>query len=95
LVQSGKKAVSKFELPETQFKRTERQKSPVKITWSKKMTILSTFLESSSNFLFNHLEKILQNLVQSGKKAVSKFELPKSQFESTVRDKIICKIHLK
>jgi len=39
------------------------------------MTVLSTFLESSLNFLFNNTKKILQNLVQSGKKAVSKFDL--------------------
>jgi len=40
------------------------------------MTVLSTFLESSLNFLSNNLEKTLQILVQSGRKVVSKFELP-------------------
>jgi len=40
------------------------------------MTVLSTFLESSLNFLSN--EKT-QNLVQSGRKAVTKFELPETQ----------------
>jgi len=39
-------------------------------------------------------EKTLQNLVQSGKKAVSKFELPETQFERTVREIIACKTHL-
>jgi len=63
LVQSGRKAVSKFELKETQFERTVKDKSLVKPTWSKKMTVLSTFLESSLNFLSNNLEKVLQNLV--------------------------------
>jgi len=58
------------------------------------MTVLSTFLESSSNFLSNNGEKTLQNLVQSGKEAVSKFELTKIQFERTVKNKIVCKTHL-
>jgi len=31
-------------------------KSPVKPTWSKKMTVLSTFLESSLTFLFNNVK---------------------------------------
>jgi len=57
------------------------------------MTVLSTFLESSLNFLSNNLKKALQNLVQSGRKAVSKFELPETQFEMTVKDKIACKTH--
>jgi len=38
-------------------------------------------------------EKTLQNLVQSGRKAVSKFDLPETQFESTVKKKIVCKTH--
>jgi len=52
------------------------------------MTVVSTFLESSLNFLST---KTLPNLVQSGKKAVSKFELTETQFEE---DKIACKTHL-
>jgi len=59
-----------------------------------KITVLSTFLESSLNFLSKNLKKTLQDLVQSGRKVVSKFELPETQFESTVRDKIECKTHL-
>jgi len=31
-------------------------KSPVKPTWSEKMAVLSTFLKSSLNFLFNNLK---------------------------------------
>jgi len=57
------------------------------------MTILSTFLESPLNLLFDGL-KTLQNLGQSVRKVVSKFELSKIQFVKTVRDKIACKIHL-
>jgi len=33
-------------------------------------------------------------LEQSERKAISKFELPGTQFERTVRNKIVCKIHL-
>jgi len=32
-------------------------KLPVKPTWSEKMTVLSTFLESSLNFLSNDIKK--------------------------------------
>jgi len=89
MVLSGKKTVPKFELPETQFKRT---KSPIKPTWSEKMTVLSTFLKSSLNFLSNNLK----NTTKFGKKkkvrkAVSKFELTETQFERRVRIKIACK----
>jgi len=45
-------------------------KSPIKPTWSDKMTVLSTFLESSLKFLSNNLKK-LQNVVQSARKLVS------------------------
>jgi len=69
-------------------------KLPVKPTWSEKITVLSTFLESSLNFLSNNLKKTLENLVQSVRKAVSKFERPETQFEKTVRDKIAGKTHL-
>jgi len=54
--------VSKFELPAIHFERTVRDKSRVEPTWSKKMTILSKFLESSLNFLLN----ILKNTTKDG-----------------------------
>jgi len=38
--------------------------------------------------------KTLQKEVQSERKAVSKFELPETLFERTVRYKIVCKTHL-
>jgi len=57
LVQSSRKAVPKFELPETQFEKTVRGKIAGKKTWSKKMTVLCTFLESLLNFLSNDLKK--------------------------------------
>jgi len=66
----------------------------VKPTWSLKITVLITFLESTLNFLFINLKKTLQNLVQSGRKVVSKFELTETQFERTGRDKIAYKTHL-
>jgi len=61
LVQSGRKTVRKFEHLETQFERT---KWPVKTTCSKKITVLSTYLESSLNLSSKNLKKTLQNLVQ-------------------------------
>jgi len=67
---------------------------PEKSTWSQKMIVLSTFLEFSLNFLFKNEKKHYENLVPSGGKAVSKFELPETQFERTVSDKIHCKTHL-
>jgi len=42
--------------------------------------MFTTFLKSSLNFLSNNLKKTLQNLVQSGRKAVSKFEHPETQY---------------
>jgi len=38
--------------------------------------------------------KTFQKEVQSGRKAVSKFELPETLFKRTVRDKIPCKTQL-
>jgi len=48
--------VSKFELLETQFERQSETKSAIKPTCSEKMTVLSTFLKSSLNFLSNNLK---------------------------------------
>jgi len=73
--------------------RTVKDKIVCQIHWTEKMTVLRTFLEFSLNFLSNNLET-LQNLVQTGRKAGSKFELPVIQFERTVREKIACKTHL-
>jgi len=68
LVQPGRKAVSKFELPEIHFERTVRDKSRVEPTWSQKITILSKFLESSLNLLFNNLKKHYKILYSQGEK---------------------------
>jgi len=48
--------VSKLELPETQFLKTIRDRI-IRKTQRKKMTVLSTILESSLNFLPNNLKK--------------------------------------
>jgi len=45
------------------LKEQSGRKSPVKPTWSEKMTVLSTFLESQLNFLSNNRKKTLKNLV--------------------------------
>jgi len=48
--------VSTFELLKHSFKGQSLTKSPAKPTWSEKMTVLSTFLESSLNFLSNDIK---------------------------------------
>jgi len=52
--------VSKFKLSECQkhsLKGQSGTKSLVNPTWTAKMSVLSTFLESSLNSLFNNLKK--------------------------------------
>jgi len=58
------------------------------------MSVLSTFLESSLNFLSNNLEKHYKIWYIQREKLVSKFKLSEIQFERTVSDKIVCKTHL-
>jgi len=80
LIQSEIKVVSKFELSETQFEKIVKDKIASKPTWSKKITVLRTFLDSLLNFLSNNLE----NATKFGKvrdKSGVKFELPESHFE--------------
>jgi len=89
-VQSERKALSNFQLSETQYKEQSATKSPVKPTCDNWIPFLSTFLKSSFNSLSDNLKKTLQNFVQSGRKAVSKFELTETQFEKTVSGKIVC-----
>jgi len=48
---------SKLKLPERQFLGQSGIKSTVKPTCSEKITVLSTFLEFSINFLSNNLKK--------------------------------------
>jgi len=93
LVQSGGKGVSKFELPETQFERTVRDKIDYKTHLEYENDCFKHTFEILIKFPIKLPEKILQNLVQSGGNRVSKFELPETQFERTVRDKIDCKTH--
>jgi len=57
------------------------------------MTILGKFLEFSLNFLSNNLKNTKFGTVRE-KRDVSKFELPETQFERTVKDKIACKTYL-
>jgi len=55
------------------------------------MTILSTFLESSLNFLSNDIKQHYKVNYSQCRKILLKFELSERQFERTVRDKIACK----
>jgi len=52
------------------------------------MTVLRTFLESLLNFVSNNLKKHKKNLVQSERKVVSKCELPETQFDRTVQNRL-------
>jgi len=72
--------------------KTVNDKIACKPTWSKKITILSTFLDYMLNFLSNNLK----NTTKFGKvrEVVSKFELSETQFEKIVSEKITCKTHL-
>jgi len=78
LTQSGRKTVLKFERLETQL----RTKLLLKLTWSKKISFKHIF-GIRIKFPIQQPEKTLQNLVHSGRKAVLKFELPETQFETT------------
>jgi len=49
--------VSKFELPETQFERTVKDKIAGKSILNEKINVLSTFWEFSLNFLFDSMKK--------------------------------------
>jgi len=69
-------------------------KSTIKSTWSKKMILLSTFLESLSKFLYNNLKKHYKIRYSQRRKTVSKFQVSDPQFERTVMHKIACKPHL-
>jgi len=60
--------VLNFELPETQFEIQAERKSPEKPTWSEKMTVLSTFLEFSLNFLSNNFKKDYKIWYSQGEK---------------------------
>jgi len=52
----GEKRCQSLNCEKHNLKEQSRTKSPVKLTWSKKMTVLSTFLESSLNFLSDNLK---------------------------------------
>jgi len=48
-------------------------KSPVEPTWSEKITVLSTFLKSSLNFLFNNVKKHYKIWYSQGEKKCKSF----------------------
>jgi len=66
-------------------------KSPVKPTWSKKITILNTFLEFLINLLFSNPKNHYKIWYSQEKKTESKYEFQETLFERTVRNKITCK----
>jgi len=52
------------------LKRESGTKSPVKLTWSKKMNVLSTFLESSLILRSNNLKNTVKLCIVSEKSVV-------------------------
>jgi len=85
--------VSKFELPKLQFERTFRHKISCKTHLEQENYCFKNIFGILMEFSILQLKKQEQNLVQSGRKAVSKFELPKPLFERTVKSKIAGKTH--
>jgi len=77
----GEKRCQSLKCQKHSLKKQSETKLIIKPTWSEKMTVLSTFLKSLSNFLFNNRKKTLENFIKSERKAVSKFEMPETQFE--------------
>jgi len=57
-------------------------KLPVNPTWSKKMIVLKTFLESSLNLLSNNIRNT-KKMGTVREKSCVKFELTETQFEWT------------
>jgi len=64
----GKKRCQSLNCQKHSLKGHSETKSPVNPSWSKKMTNLTTFLESSFNFLFNNLKKHYKIWYSQGKK---------------------------
>jgi len=75
----GKKRCQNLNCQKHSLKGHSETKSSVNLSCSKKMTVLSTFLESSLNFLLTNTKKTLQNWMRSGRKALSKLELLETQ----------------
>jgi len=72
--------VSKFELPETQFKRTVRNEISCKTHLEWENDCFKHFFGILIKFSIPCAKKTIQNLVQSGKEAVSKFDLPEGRY---------------
>jgi len=95
LIKSQRKALSKFKMPETQFQRTVKDKIDYKTHLKSENDCFKYIFEILIKFPIQQHEKTLENLIKSGRKAVSNFEMSETQFERTVRDKIDYKTHLK
>jgi len=63
------------------FKGQSGTKLPVKPTWSKKMTVLSTFLESSLNFLSSNPKKHYKVWYSQGEKRRQSLNCQKDSFK--------------
>jgi len=86
--------VYKFELPKRRFSRTVKAKIACKTHLEYENDYFKHIFEILIKFPIKLPKKTLQNLVQSGGKGVSKFDLTETQFERTVKNKITCQTHL-
>jgi len=77
----GEKQCHSLNYQKYSFKGQSEIKSLVKPTWSEKITILSTFLESSLNFLFNNLKKHYNIWYSQGEKQCHSLICQKHSFK--------------
>jgi len=81
LYSQGEKRCLSLNYHKYSFKGQSRIKSPVKPTWSEKMTTLSTFLESSLNFLSNNLKNHYKILYSQGEKLCQSLDCHKNNLK--------------
>jgi len=75
-----------------QFEKQSRTKSSVKLTWSEKITVLSTFLESSLNFLSNNLENSIKFCTVKEKSGIINLNGQKHSLKEQSRTKSTVKL---
>jgi len=87
----GEKWCQSLNCQKHSFKEQPRTKSLVKLTWSEKMTVLSTFLEFLLNFLSNNLKKSNIWYIQ-GEKQCQSFNCQKRSLKEQSRTKLLVKL---
>jgi len=84
--------VSKFELSERQYKETVRDKIAYKVHLQRENDSFKHIFGILIKFPIQQPVKILQNLVQSERKAVSKFQMPKNSLKGESGTKLPIKL---